>query len=442
MMNGWGGTVPSDATSEGSAACGSQLVGGDRSFPGGWKVTLRSVAESAAHLSRIYVGLARSAEFLGAWIALTPKLEHKIAWAYHLFDDVVLAHEVGQRIFRLTGEWPAQLSTPWLNEVARLTEAPEQIDALYQKWKPGLLDLVTAYRTDTHAVADEPSIRILLHAEERLRIHVNWGAEQETRPFQSKADRWSLVTEYARPVLIDLPARDDRFAAGRMPKPRPIETQEGRVRLLHIALINLEIPAIEVCARILGEFPEAPWDLKLDMANQIWDEARHAVMCRDRLLELGGQIGQFPYHHKVWEQAMEGTLTMSAAESADPAARLRRLAERFVTTQRIHEGNGLDQTLLARETMLRVGDPVTAQIMDFICADEVNHVRYGNRWIEELTGGGEARDRLIKQVEERLGPAALAGPPLVNEPGRLSGGFLRPEVDAIKAFRARKGNPQ
>lgn len=402
---------------------------------------LRTVAESAGWLWRMHTALARSAELLGAWIAMTPGLETKMAWAYHLYDDVSLAHALGERIFRLTGEWPERRSTPFLNAAARLTDPAEQTGALYGRLKPALLREIGAYLAGVHPVADEPSVRLLEQVRERLQAHLAWAQEQESRAVDLPGDLWELTPEITAPVLVDLPARDPRFRTGKMPKPKPVETPEGRVRLLHIALINLEIPAIEVCARIIAEFPEAPWELKLDMARQIWDEARHAVMCRDRLLELGGRLGQFPYHHKVWEQAMAGTLQAAPGEAADPAARRRRLAERFVTTQRIHEGNGLDQTLLARETLLAVGDPVTARIMDFICADEVNHVRYGNRWIEELTGGGAARDALIRAVEERLGPSALAGPPLVNEPGRLSGGFRRPEVEAIKAFRRRRPEP-
>lgn len=228
------------------------------------------------------------------------------------------------------------------------------------------------------------------------------------------------------PHLVETPARDDRFTllqpGKKMPKARPLDTPEGKVRLLHIALINLEIPAIEVCGRMIAEFPDTPWELKLDLARQIWDEARHAEMCADRLLELGGTIGQFPCHHRVWEHSVAGPT----------------LAERFVTTQRLHEGNGLDQTLLARDAFAEMGDRASSQIMDYIMADEVLHVRAGIRWVDRLHPDPADREALIRRVEERLGPLALAGPPL-NRPGRKKAGFSEIELDWLADFRERRG---
>ncbi|HYF76018.1 MAG TPA: DUF455 family protein, partial [Symbiobacteriaceae bacterium] len=169
-------------------------------------------------------------------------------------------------------------------------------------------------------------------------------------------------------------------------------------------------------------FPEAPWELKLDLATQIWDEARHAEMCADRLVELGGALGQYPYHHKVWEHSVAGAT----------------LAERFITTQRIHEGNGLDQTLIARDALAAVGDEATSQIMDYIMADEVLHVRGGIKWVERLVPSPEEREALLRKIEERLGIAAVAGPPL-NLEGRRKAGFTDIELDWLTSIRDRRG---
>jgi uncharacterized ferritin-like protein (DUF455 family) len=170
---------------------------------------------------------------------------------------------------------------------------------------------------------------------------------------------------------------------------------------------------------MIAEYPESPWEMKLELAHQIWDEARHAVMCADRLVELGGHLGQFPYHHRVWEHSIAG----------------KNPAERFITTQRIHEGNGIDQTLLARDALAEVGDYESSQVMDYILADEVLHVRSGNVWLERFTSGPEEREELLRRVEERLGISASKGGPPLNREGRLKAGFTEIELDWLAQWR-------
>lgn len=404
------------------------------------------VEAAAARLADIHGALLCSVQCLGAWIAAVPELETKIQWAYHLYEQADLADQVGKRIYALTAERP-RVPSPhnrsllkFLQELAALATPPEQTAGLYRVLLPALLQACRDQMEGTNPVADEPTLRLLYQAAQTLEEQMIWAKYQAvdagtvSRLQQELAFAGGLhgpgvepAGDFAiRPLLVDLPARDSRFRplepGKKMPRAKPLETPEGRVRLLHIALINLEIPAIEVCGRIIAEFPDTPWELKLELARQIWDEARHAVMCADRLIELGGEIGQFPYHHKVWEHSIAG----------------RSVAERLITTQRIHEGNGLDQTLLARDALAAVGDMATSQIMDYIMADEVLHVRTGIVWVERLVPSAEERAALLRQVEERLGVAAVAGPPL-NRDGRRKAGFSEIELDWLASIRDRRG---
>ncbi|HYF95654.1 MAG TPA: DUF455 family protein [Symbiobacteriaceae bacterium] len=416
-----------------------------RTHQGAW-----GVEATAARLADIHGALLCSLQCLGAWIAGVPQLETKLAMAYHLYDHAHLADQIGRRIYDLTAERP-QVPSPanrsllgFLEALAALQGPGAQTAGLYQVLLPAVLETCREVIEKTNPVADEPTVRILHSAAEMLENQLIWAARQPAGRETATRLRAALAAagglhgpgpeagrppgeEFTvRPHLVDKPARDERFAelppGKKMPKAKPLETPEGRVRLLHIALINLEVPAIEVCGRMIAEFPAAPWELKLDLATQIWDEARHAVMCADRLADLGGTLGQYPCHHKVWEHAIAGQT----------------LAERFVTTQRIHEGNGLDQTLMARDALAAVGDQATSQIMDFIMADEVLHVRSGVKWVERLVPDREERARLLRSVEERLGIAAVAGPPL-NREGRRKAGFSEVELDWLTAIRERRG---
>jgi uncharacterized ferritin-like protein (DUF455 family) len=404
------------------------------------------VDATAARLADIHGALLCSVSCLGAWIASAPELDLKITWAYHLNDLAQLADQIGRRIHALTAERP-EVPSPanrsllgFLRELSGLTTPEEQMAGLYRTLLPAILGSCQEHMERTNPVADEPTVRLLYQGAETLESLIIWASRQPAAEAAVRRLQLYLAEagglhgpgahydgpDFFVPRLVDRPIRDARLKelerGKRMPKARPLQTPEGRVRLLHIALINLEIPAIEVCGRMIAEFPDAPWELKLDLAAQIWDEARHAQMCADRLQELGGSIGQFPYHHRVWDHSV-----------ACPS-----LAERFITTQRIHEGNGLDQTLLARDALAQVGDLETSQIMDYICADEVLHVRSGNTWLERLTAGPEERQALLKRVEERLGIQAVAGPPL-NREGRLKAGFTEVELDWLTELRERRG---
>jgi uncharacterized ferritin-like protein (DUF455 family) len=403
------------------------------------------VEATAARLADIHGALLGSVACLGAWIAAIPQYEIKLAMAYHLYDHAHLADQIGRRIYDLTAERP-QVPSPHnralLGFLHELAAAPN-LAGLYQVLLPAVMESCREHMERTNPVADEPTVRILYQVMEALegelvfaaRLHLD---KQEAKRMQlylaeagglhgeAGATAAAAYPDWIRPALVEKPARDSRFAelppGKKMPKAKPLETPEGRVRLLHIALINLEIPAIEVCGRMIAEFPEAPWELKLDLATQIWDEARHAEMCADRLVELGGALGQYPYHHKVWEHSVAGAT----------------LAERFITTQRIHEGNGLDQTLIARDALAAVGDEATSQIMDYIMADEVLHVRGGIKWVERLVPSPEEREALLRKIEERLGIAAVAGPPL-NLEGRRKAGFTDIELDWLTSIRDRRG---
>lgn len=410
-----------------------------RTRPGPW-----SVDATAARLADLHGALLCSVQSLGAWIVSVPELETKLTWAYHLYEQAAMADAISQRIQTLTAERP-EVPSPanrsllsFLQEMVGLTDPADQIAGLYHVLLPAMLQSCRDHVEQTSPVADEPTVRTLHLTAETLENQVIWGARQQADA--DTARRLQLYLTEAgglhgpgkpyegpdgfRPHLVDLPSRDGRFpplAPGkRMPKAKPLTTPEGRIRLLHIALINLEVPAIEVCGRMIAEFPDLPWAMKLDLAYQIWDEARHAILCADRLRELGGELGQFPYHHRVWEHSVTGVTPV----------------ERLITTQRIHEGNGLDQTLLARDALAEIGDTATSQIMDYIMADEVGHVRNGNKWIELLLPDPQDRKSALQQVEERLGIAAIAGPPL-NRAGRKKAGFTEIELDWLTTVRQR-----
>src|SRR5262249_25222135 len=97
-------------------------------------------------------------------------------------------------------------------------------------------------------------------------------------------------------LFADAPARDVRFSvAGRwidcdnFPAEHPLH----KVEFFHRQM-NEEVDSLECSARNLSDFPLEDWGLRLNLARQCADEARHAAMFRRILQSRGGRVGQFP----------------------------------------------------------------------------------------------------------------------------------------------------
>jgi len=132
--------------------------------------------------------------------------------------------------------------------------------------------------------------------------------------------------------------------------------------------MNNEIGALEIAAQCLVDFPDAPWELQLQLARQAADESRHVEgLCR-RLVELGGRKGEFPVYNFEW----------CVTNTQDT------IAARLAIQNRTFEAGQMDLLGGLRNSWRTVGDQVTAELLESILADEVNHVRFANRWIRRL----------------------------------------------------------
>ena len=132
--------------------------------------------------------------------------------------------------------------------------------------------------------------------------------------------------------------------------------------------MNNETGAMEIAAQMLVDFPEAPWELRMELARQTADESRHVMSLFRRLKELGGFKGEFPVGNFEW------CLT-NLCDS---------LEARLAIQNRTFEAGQMDLLGTLRNIWRAVNDERTAEVLEHILADEVNHVRFANRWIKRL----------------------------------------------------------
>lgn len=194
---------------------------------------------------------------------------------------------------------------------------------------------------------------------------------------------------------------------------------------LHGILIG-ELQALEGASRSLWDFPEAPWEFKMNMARQAWDEARHVQIYEKLLQYMGGEIGDYP----------ENTFLFECACSEDPAMRV-------AGVNRGLEGLACDVFRDLIRYAEKVGDDTIKQAVDFVLADEITHVRFGSNWVKEFTKDDpdyfKRTQEFRREVDKRFSFGGArsaredAAIPLAVQ-DRLEAGFTAEEIDEIGAL--------
>ena len=155
-------------------------------------------------------------------------------------------------------------------------------------------------------------------------------------------------------------------------------TQEAKRQRAHREY-NQEVQTLEIAALCLVDFPNAPWDLRMELARQCWDESRHVELYYRRLKELGGWKGMYPIANLDWSVV----------------AMLDSLAARLAVQHRTFEAGALDIGTAAVPMLRDMGEHASAEMVDAIEADEVQHVRFANEWLRRLT---DAQPRAVMEV--------------------------------------------
>jgi uncharacterized ferritin-like protein (DUF455 family) len=141
-----------------------------------------------------------------------------------------------------------------------------------------------------------------------------------------------------------------------------------------------EMQALEAAGRSAWDFTdddELPWKFQLDMARQCWDETRHVEIYSALLDHVDCEIGEF--------------------------------AENVVGVNRCLEGLALD---VFNDT-IRFGkaadDEAIWRSVDYVAADEVTHVRFGQVWSKALTENDPARRKKVVDFQRKVDRAFSLG---------------------------------
>jgi uncharacterized ferritin-like protein (DUF455 family) len=233
----------------------------------------------------------------------------------------------------------------------------------------------------------------------------------------------AIVDGAPEPTPIRMPGRPARPALvhpRELPR-RGLGTPEGRAAFVH-SIAHIEFNAIDLAWDAVYRFRGMPAGFYADWVSVANDEARHFMMLRERLQQLGHDYGDFDAHNGLWE--------MAERTAHDGLARM-------ALVPRVLEARGLDVTPAMIVKLRRLGDEATAGILEVILREEVGHVAAGSRWYrwhcERV--GVDPLPRFRELLLQYAG-GALHGP--FNREARLAAGFDDDELAQLLDLEARE----
>ncbi len=233
-------------------------------------------------------------------------------------------------------------------------------------------------------------------------------------------------------LFAEPPARDARFEVKeKWSELRNLDGQdpEHQTEFLHRQM-NEEINSIEISARNLSDFPDAPWELRMAMARQCWDEARHCEAFRRLFEARGGTVGEYPvinFQYRI-------------------ITNINSLAGRLAVQNRSFEAAGIDAIDLNLQVYDAERDRAFIALFEMQLADEMQHVRFGNDWVKRLIDLEGPRTtfavaRAVAQAGMAFQQVADAGSAMyypVSDDARREAGFNDDEIDVARRLAEHK----
>jgi hypothetical protein len=378
-----------------------------------------SVDQCVTRLKRYHYAFRRLHQVFTARITAEPVYELKTAFSHHAYLCAEHTAAVAGRVAELR-EPPLGLEdVPDANleivfdEILAARSTAELLVGLYEKAVPALAAALRRHLTDANPLLEAPTVRLARFAlleladleafgRQAVACLVDAEARSAMGDWPGLLDRWLAAaggiaggppddrpapprSRSATPYVYDpVPQRDERFRdpynAGVNPEaflyderypPRP-----KTLMMFYKRLREIDVPEMMAC--IVAQTPGKPWGYYLEMARQLWDEARHAMMGQVGFRAQGIDWTEVPINF-TWSLNLNTQLTA-----------LERHAVLFFIEQGLMPRAG---KRFEWEVGRASGDPLAAAIQDYDWADEVLHSQIGRRWlVGQFPGLREALD--------------------------------------------------
>lgn len=199
----------------------------------------------------------------------------------------------------------------------------------------------------------------------------------------------------------DLPGRpaglEIATSSAKKRKVPPIEGMPDpaqRVRILH-GLANHEFQAVELFAWALLKFHDAPVRFRRGLLRILAEEQEHMRLYLERIAAHGGRFGDEPLSGYFWSKV--GDLTTPV---------------RFVCSMALtFESANLDHAVELCRAAREAGDPQTAEVLEKVHVDELDHVRFGWLWLKRFKRSEQSMtEAYLDNIAWPLRPMLARGP--------------------------------
>lgn len=296
---------------------------------------------------------------------------------------------------------------------------------LYGVALPAYRDALQRYLNETNPLVDYPTARLIRHIVLDLdaqlafgqSIRLSSGAQNAHMSSEAGKDEWRAhLTAYLQAAggvdgtqpeqpsyELPPPRSIDKFAPARafardkrfntiVPKRHPFDEAETRGALLAKMWVRAqEMTAAELCASVLFEWEDLPYEGCLDLARHCWDEVRHSLFGQAALEGEGITLESLPN----WVGYAGHTMPFP------PQKRYAHLAIATEASMMKHPGGKRGEWEWVRD---KAQHALMTTFQDFDWADEVSHVKYGRKWLVGYFFGGDrtkAKALADETVKER-----------------------------------------
>jgi uncharacterized ferritin-like protein (DUF455 family) len=213
------------------------------------------------------------------------------------------------------------------------------------------------------------------------------------------------------PILFKEPTRPPnmgfhkRTKEQKLPAFQNLKSAENRAICLH-RFAGHELLAVEIMAYALIAFPNAPKTFRKGVAHTLKEEQGHVRLYMQRMNEMGLQFGDLPLFKHFWNHVPYLNSPIN-----------------YVSVMSLtFEMANLDFAPLYGETFLHFGDEKSAALMAQILKDEINHVSFGYRWLNQLKDKqASSWDSWLLSLNPKLEPRRAKGFVLREENRREAG---------------------
>jgi uncharacterized ferritin-like protein (DUF455 family) len=371
-------------------------------------------AESLVQLAYLERSLAH---ILAGWAVKMPTFEAKLAFGQQMHRSMERATLLRSRVHGLcyATASEAKVAAGWRTALrhADSAQTPARLlTAVYRWLYPRLADLYRYHLRETDPDGDLASIELIRSFAAPIERDRRHGLTLRPANRRTENKAWlreldELWSEWmaGEPLTLDdalwqpldrVPAavRPDGMrvsqpgSLGVMPVD-PLHDPQGIGMYLHKEL-DEEYTTLELLARNSYEHPGMPWAFHRDMARQVSDEARHAIIITRLMAARGFRHGDFALSTSSYDGIYE-------FEPCAAGSRVE-LLWRILIRQTFDEGLAIDNLAYEIERRRSAGQADIATALEYILRDEVFHAQSGLRWARELVG---ASPDAVAQVREQ-----------------------------------------